>query len=146
MALRRVSLGLAQDEAAAQVGISQSIWSEIETGKYALEERPYREVVEIARALHWSIEEMQAETGQRIPTLPSNLQALYTPETRPSMPKSLKLAAEKLGDVYPELRDPKWQARLSGLMPQHLESNNPQAWVETLGYLKRMDAIAEQSN
>lgn len=149
---RRLELHLSQPEVSDRTEglVAQRTVSAFERAQTDIEELGLARAIAYAKALNWTFLQFLEATGLTEVDLASSRMGhvtnTYGPGTRPAIPKSLKIAAEKLGDIYPELRDPTWQARLAGLMPQHLQVNNPQAWVETLGYLKRIDAIADQTN
>lgn len=62
---RRDELGLNQDEIAEAMGelISQSAVSDLETGRTDLTRLETRRLVALARALKWTLEDLQRETG-----------------------------------------------------------------------------------
>ncbi|MFK7601854.1 helix-turn-helix domain-containing protein [Deinococcus sp. SM5_A1] len=63
--VRRIQLGLSQEgvAAASNDGISQKAVSDLETGNVALNNLALGRVVALARALGWSLSEMQRATG-----------------------------------------------------------------------------------
>lgn len=62
--LRRHELGLSQEDVANEAGvISQRTVSELERGKYGLESLTMARVVGLAKALRWTLWDLQKETG-----------------------------------------------------------------------------------
>jgi transcriptional regulator with XRE-family HTH domain len=61
--LRRVKLQLSQEKVALDAGMSQAAYSDIERGARDLLSVPTGRVIALARALNWTLEEMQEATG-----------------------------------------------------------------------------------
>src|SRR3712207_4910190 len=63
--LRRIRLGLSQEDVAAHSGdaFTQRTVSALEVGQQQLTDMSYTRVIALARALNWTLAEMQRETG-----------------------------------------------------------------------------------
>jgi len=123
MARRRAELDLSQEEVSGVAGLSQSTYSDIENGKKPLIQRPYTEVLGIARGLQWTLIELQQETGL-------DLGQVAREDTRPPTHPSFKKFIAKMSDEYPELEDPAVQAKLQKMYFFDHRLDNFNAWMK----------------
>lgn len=138
---RRESLGtskadrVTQEDVAARTGdmLSQRTVSHIEQGSIELDNLAYGRVVALAKALNWTLPELQAATGLVVdspsPTPPQ--------PTEPQMPDGLREAVEQYGAQYTDLRDPRWQRYLSRIRWRTGQPTEPGRWVDAYRDLVR---------
>ena len=119
--IRRHELGLSQEDVANTAGsISQRTVSELERGKYSPDKLTAGRAAALARALKWTLFDMQIATGvdfglaeapdpSAFPTAP------YTRRDEVYMPQGLQDAIKLFGQVpeYAELNDPEIQRQLA---------------------------------
>lgn len=120
--MRRLQLGnLTQEDIQIRSGevISQGTISDLERGKVALDSLNIRRASALARALGWSLLELQHTTGidLGIAPTPDFPAPLYPIRDEVYMPQGLLDAIEFFGNVpeYAELRDPEIQRQLAAV-------------------------------
>lgn len=87
--LRRTVLCLSQEAVAAEAGISQAAYSDVERGVKPIADLPYRKVLNLARALRWSLTELQSATKVYL--------GMDTPELAPA---TFRLERPELQDLH----------------------------------------------
>lgn len=138
---RRESLGtskadrVTQEDVAARTGdlLSQRTVSHIEQGSIELDNLAYGRVVALAKALNWTLPELQAATGLVVDEVP----ATQPRPTEIQMPVGLRGAVEKYGAQYTDLKDPKWQRYLSSIRWRTGQPTEPNRWVDAYRDLVR---------
>lgn len=117
---RRFELGKSQEGVALDSGIlNQTTVSELEGGKYELQNLTAARVAGLARGLEWTLAELEAETGVDLglsgytsksdPSPP----AREKPRPRP-LPEALEQMIEEKQALAPELATERWQQYLAG--------------------------------
>ena len=145
---RREELGkskgdkITQEEVAARTGdlVSQRTVSHLEKGTIDLSSLAYGRVVALAKALDWTLPEMQRATGlhvdeespQQSPQEQRNKQ-----DSPLQLPDGLREAVEMFGGRYPDLLDPKWQRYLSGFRWRTGQPSEPERWLDAYRDLVR---------
>lgn len=131
---RRESLGMSkgdrvtQEDVAARTGdlLSQRTVSHLEQGSIELESLAYGRVVALAKALNWTLPELQAATGLEVA---GQVQPLARP-AEPEMPDGLRAAVEEFGGRYPDLCDARWQRYLSRIRWRTGQPSEAGRWLD----------------
>ena len=120
--IRRHELGLSQEDVANTAGgISQRTVSELERGKYSPDKLTAGRAAALARALNWTLLDLQIATGVDfgLPEAPDPLPGfpapIYPRRDEVYMPEGLLEAIKLFGDVpeYAELKQPEIQRQLA---------------------------------
>lgn len=120
--IRRHELGLSQEDVANTAGsISQRTVSELERGKYSPDKLTASRAAALARALKWTLFDLQNATGVDfgLPASPDDLPGFPAPpfprRDEVYMPQGLLDAIQLFGEVpeYADLKDPEIQRQLA---------------------------------
>lgn len=131
--MRRLQLGgLTQEDVQARSGdaISQGTISDLERGKVALDSLNIKRAAALARALNWSLSELQTATGTDLGLDASELEAQERRQSSTPIPDTLAQAAEIYGKRFPELLEPRWQHYLASFRPRYAKEAEPEVWLD----------------
>lgn len=137
---RRFELGKSQETVALDSGIlNQTTVSELEGGKYELQNLTVARVTGLARGLEWSLAELEEETGidlglsQYVPRSSreetSGTRRRSVKRSAP-LPPGLEAAIKIYGKRFEDLQDPVWQQYLAGFNWRSGQPQDPEAWLD----------------
>lgn len=147
---RREALGrskgdkVTQEEISARTGdaVSQRTVSHLEKGTIDIKTLAYGRVVALAKALDWTLPELQQATGLDM-AIPQDQETEPEEPQTLEMPDGLREAVEIYGDQFPDLKDPKWQAYLSRFRWRSGQPTDPLRWLDTYRDLVRNGIVPE---
>lgn len=148
---RREALGksegdkVTQEEVAARTGdaLSQRTVSHLEKGTIDITSLAYGRVVALAKALNWTLPELQTATGIDM-ALPQQ-EVLEQRAEKLELPDGLREAIEEFGGRYPDLNDPKWQRYLSKFRWRTGQPTEPERWLDAYRDLVRNGIVPEEN-
>ena len=117
---RRFELGKSQEVVALDSGVlNQTTVSELEGGKYELQNLTAARIAGLARGLDWTLAELEAETGVDLGLSGYASKLDLAPSTsaktrRRPLPESLEQMIEEKQGLAPELATERWQQYLAG--------------------------------
>lgn len=141
---RRIEIGKRQEDLANDAEVSQKLISEIERGEQDLLSAGIGRVRNIARALKWSLNELQDATGLDLgveSTTVKDPPATKGKKTELPLPDALHEAVQLYGKRFPELRDARWQQYLAGFNWREGQPDDPEAWLDLYRDLTRAGIV-----
>lgn len=142
---RRESLGrlegdrVTQEAIAARTGdvVSQRTVSHLEKGTIELTSLAYGRVIALAKALNWTLPELQLATGlssenTELTEVNKNSQVKII-----ELPEGLKKAIYQFGDHHKDLHDIRWQQYLARIKWSHGQPREPGRWLDVYRDLVR---------
>ena len=150
---RREALGkyegdkVTQEEIAARTGdaLSQRTVSHLEKGTIDITSLAYGRVVALAKALSWTLPELQSATGIDMALPKEEEPVRRKAEKEIELPDGLREAIEEFGERYPDLTDPKWQRYLSKFRWRTGQPTEPGRWLDAYRDLVRNGIVPEEN-